>query len=136
MPKRKQNQTQQRQQCKPWSARDWLFRIAKNACLDHAKKTSARRRLLFRFADPQAATTKSFEAEAPFPDPRLGRLKDAVRSLPPKLKEVFVLREYGHLSYEDIGATLGLKQGTVMSRLSRARAIVAGSLQETPHGRT
>jgi RNA polymerase sigma-70 factor (ECF subfamily) len=60
-------------------------------------------------------------------------LKAAVRSLPPKLREAFVLREYAHLSYEEIAAALDLKTGTVMSRLHRARAAVARKLQEIRH---
>jgi len=115
----------------PATARDWLFRIAKNACLDHIKTSRLRRTLLDRFAS--RAETAPDREDIYVPDPRLGRLKAAVRTLPPKLREAFVLREYTHLSYEDIGRTLGLKPGTVMSRLNRSRAAVARKLQEGCH---
>lgn len=53
--------------------------------------------------------------------------------MPNKLKEIFVLREYGHLSYQEIAAVLGIPQGTVMSRLNRARQAVAIRLREADH---
>jgi RNA polymerase sigma-70 factor (ECF subfamily) len=116
----------------PATARDWLFRIARNTCLDHARTSRLRRMLLFRFVRPAAATLPDGD-DAPAGDPRLALLKSAVLSLPPKLREAFVLREYAHFSYEDIGRTLGLRPGTVMSRLNRARASVAQKLQESRH---
>ena len=124
----------------PDLAREWLFRIAKNACLDQQKTSRLRRLLLLQWTArrPEARLTAgngaAGEGAAPSPDPRLADLKAAVRSLPPKLREAFVLRQYAHLSYEEIAAALGLKTGTVMSRLHRARAAVARKLQENRHG--
>jgi len=115
----------------PATARDWLFRIARNACLDHIKTARKRRKLLVRFA-PRADAADALEARQTL-DPRLALVKAAVRGLPPRLGEVFVLREYARLPYDEIGRTLGLRPGTVMSRLNRARAAVARTLQESPH---
>jgi RNA polymerase sigma-70 factor, ECF subfamily len=115
----------------PAAARDWLFRIARNTCLDHAKTSRLRRTLLFRHV-PRAEAAPA-PAEDGAGHPRLDRLKSAVRGLPPRLREVFVLREYAHLSYGEIGRTLDLKPGTVMSRLNRARTAIARALQECPH---
>jgi RNA polymerase sigma-70 factor, ECF subfamily len=123
----------------PDTAREWLFRIARNTCLDHQKTSRLRRLLLFQWMARRpenrlaAVAGASGEAAPRSPDPRLTILKTAVGSLPPKLREAFVLREYAHLSYEDIAASLGLKTGTVMSRLHRARAAVARKLQEIRH---
>lgn len=64
---------------------------------------------------------------------QIQRLKRAVQRLPKKLRVVLVMREYGHLSYQEIAATLGIKEGTVMSRLNRARSKVAAALQEATH---
>jgi RNA polymerase sigma-70 factor (ECF subfamily) len=123
----------------PDLAREWLLRIAKNTCLDQRKTSRLRRLLLFQWSERRTGIRPAPETDAPAeasprsPDPRLAELKAAVRSLPPKLREAFVLREYAHLSYEDIAAALGLKTGTVMSRLHRARAVVNQKLQETRH---
>jgi RNA polymerase sigma-70 factor, ECF subfamily len=115
----------------PAAARDWLFRIARNACADHTKTSRLRRALLLRFGTRAEAGPPPADEGAG--DPRLDRLKAAVRGLPPRLREVFVLREYAHLTYEDIGRTLDLKPGTVMSRLNRARTAIARALQESRH---
>jgi RNA polymerase sigma-70 factor, ECF subfamily len=115
----------------PATARDWLFRIARNACLDQAKTSRLRRTALFRFGTrAEAAPPPADDGTA---DPRLAHLKAAVHGLPPRLREVFVLREYAHLSYDEIGRTLDLKPGTVMSRLNRARNAVARAIQESRH---
>jgi len=112
----------------PGQAKEWLFRIAKNACLDREKKDRGRAALLRRWAHD---TKKEEHALSENPDDdRITRLKSAVRGLPKKLRSVFVLREYGHLTYDEIAATLDLAKGTVMSRLSRARAKVARMIEE------
>jgi len=115
------------------SAKDWLIRIAKNACLDRQKKLRTQGFWLRRWAreinvDPPAAAEASIEA-------RIEELKRAVRRLPKKLRTIFLLREYGHLSYEELAAALDLNKGTVMSRLSRARRRVTAALQEKSNER-
>jgi len=113
------------------SAREWLFRIVRNTCLDHRKKRS--RLHLFSLqsipdsAEPEAPESKILRGG------QIRLLKRAVSDLPNKLKEIFVLREYGHLSYQEIAAVLGIPQGTVMSRLNRARQAVAIRLREADH---
>jgi RNA polymerase sigma-70 factor (ECF subfamily) len=113
----------------PGALRAWLLRIARNTCLDHQKK----RRLFWLFqgsatpADAQEDPTQQKDLHA---RETLAKLKEAVRRLPKKQKVVFVFREYGHLSYTEIGETLGLRLGTVMSRLNRARQAVRKWMNE------
>jgi RNA polymerase sigma-70 factor (ECF subfamily) len=49
-------------------------------------------------------------------------VRRALAELPPAFREVIVLRELEGLSYQDIAGVTGIPAGTVMSRLSRARA--------------
>jgi len=115
------------------SAREWLFRIVRNTCLDQRRKRS-----LFHLFSLQSVGD-SPEYETPESQVLRGEqirlLKRTVRNLPKKLKEIFVLREYGHLSYQEIAAVLGIPQGTVMSRLNRARQAVARGIKEVDHER-
>jgi len=48
-------------------------------------------------------------------------INSAIRGIPQKYRESFVLREINQLSYEEIAAVTGLKLGTVRSRINRAR---------------
>lgn len=66
---------------------------------------------------------------------QLGLLKKSVNGLSDKLREVFVLKEYGHLSYQEIAKALGIKEGTVMSRLNRARQQVTRRMKRENHAR-
>jgi RNA polymerase sigma-70 factor, ECF subfamily len=118
----------------PSSAREWLLRIARNACLDHQKR-NRRRRILLRLWGEQAAATLDASISDGDLEARIADLKSAVRRLPRRLRDIFVLREYGHLTYEELAAALSLKKGTVMSRLNRARGRIAAALQETNHDR-
>jgi RNA polymerase sigma factor (sigma-70 family) len=49
-------------------------------------------------------------------------IRRALAELAPAFREVIVLREFEGLSYQDIAGVTGVPTGTVMSRLSRARA--------------
>ncbi len=96
------------------SAREWLFRIVRNTCLDHRKKRSPLHLFSLQSvsdsSEPEAAEAQIIRGE------QIRLMKRAVSDLPKKLKEIFVLREYGHLSYQEIAAVLEIPQGTVMSR--------------------
>jgi RNA polymerase sigma-70 factor (ECF subfamily) len=114
---------------KPDALRAWLLRIARNTCLDHQKKGRLFR-LFQRSLTPSDVRAASDQPESVQIRERLAELKEAVRRLPGRQREVFVLREYGHLSYAEIAETLGLKEGTVMSRLNRARSAVLDFMRE------
>jgi RNA polymerase sigma-70 factor (ECF subfamily) len=49
------------------------------------------------------------------------RFKTALKALPPEQKSVFILRVYENQRYKEIAQILDISEGTVMSRLSRAR---------------
>lgn len=112
--------------------KEWLFRIARNTCLDHQKRM--RIRLSFLNRPKETMTGQTDPEPAVDHKEQVKRLKSALNVLPRKQKEVFVLREYGHLTYEEIARTLGIKMGTVMSRLNRARQAIINRL-EVNHGK-
>jgi len=57
-------------------------------------------------------------------------LSRALKHLAPEFREVIVLRELEGLSYKEIGDVAGVPVGTVMSRLSRARAQLQRALRK------
>jgi RNA polymerase sigma-70 factor (ECF subfamily) len=60
------------------------------------------------------------------------RVRAAVLELSEEYREVILLREFEEMSYQDIAMILNCPQGTVMSRLSRARMKLRALLSETP----
>lgn len=112
----------------PSFSKEWLFKIARNTCFDFGRKLRIRRifQLKSKGETLEDRTPESLVAYGE----QLQVLKKAVKQLPEKHKEVFVLREYGNLSYQEIAAVLGIKNGTVMSRLNRARQAVINQTKE------
>ena len=103
----------------------WLYRIATNATLDMLR----RERETVDVDDlPIAAAGKSPEAMLEAKD-RAELVQQAVLGLPPASRSVLVLREYEALSYREIGDTLGIPIGTVMSRLNYARTRLSQILE-------
>jgi RNA polymerase sigma-70 factor (ECF subfamily) len=56
--------------------------------------------------------------------------KRVLKALPSEQKIVFILRVFENQSYKDIAEILNISQGTVMSRLSRAREKIKSSMAE------
>jgi RNA polymerase sigma-70 factor (ECF subfamily) len=108
--------------------RTWLFRIVVNAARDQLRR--GRRLLpLPEGAVEQAATAPSPQT-AVLAAERESRLRRRVAALSPRLREPLVLRFVAGLSYGEIGAVLGLPEGTVASRLSRALERLGRELRE------
>src|SRR5258708_21869892 len=101
-------------------ARAWLLQIVRNACYTWLEKNRPME-LSMEFDEElhlQASATP--ETLAISGDDR-ERLILALETLPPRFREVLVLRELECCSYKAIAAITSLPIGTVMSSLSRAR---------------
>jgi len=101
-------------------ARAWLLQIVRNTCYTWLEKNRPME-LSMEFDEEihlQASATP--ETLAISGDDR-ERLILALETLPPRFREVLVLRELEGCSYKEIAAITSLPIGTVMSSLSRAR---------------
>ncbi|HOW43787.1 MAG TPA: RNA polymerase sigma factor [Candidatus Aminicenantes bacterium] len=118
-------------EARPQTLPAWVMRIARNTCLDLARRRTSR--------GPQEPVSEGCAVERRTPEDHAGRQEEiaivrrAVVALPPQLRDVLVMREYGELPYEEIAAALGIRRGTVMSRLNRARASVLRFYREEHH---
>ena len=120
----------------PGTFEGWLHRITTNLFLDRMRR-KARIRFDFMADDDGAvATSASFDRversgqpEDAFEMGHMGAdIIEALADLPPEYRAAVVLSDIEGLSYEEIAVTLGIKLGTVRSRLSRARARLRESL--------
>ena len=101
-------------------ARAWLLQIVRNTCYSWLEKNRPRE-LMVEFNEdlhPQSVATPESIAIA---DEDRERLSRALETLPPRFREVLVLRELEGCSYKEIAAITSIPIGTVMSSLSRAR---------------
>ncbi len=110
------------------SIETWLSRITINKCRSHQRRGFLRLRLLKRFASGQVATTDRPADAGTHDRERFEHVRAAVRALPPKYREVIVLRYLEELPTPEICEWLRLRANTVEVRLHRARAMLRDSL--------
>ncbi|NNG34184.1 RNA polymerase sigma factor SigE [Nakamurella aerolata] len=106
---------------KPGSFEGWLHRIATNVFLDLVRRR-ARIRMEALPEDTDRIAGHSLSPEQSYAENNLDPdLQAALDELPPDFRAAVVLCDVEGLSYEEIGATLGIKMGTVRSRIHRGR---------------
>lgn len=89
----------------------WLYRIARNVCMDYVQRVR-------RVAVTEA---RSLEAQASAQeDPRLRTLEHALALLPADRREVIVLSRFHDLPYGDLAEVLGCSAGAARVRVHRA----------------
>lgn len=109
--------------------RAWVFQVAVNAGRDFLRGGWQRRRQPLPEEAPMHST-------APRPDQalldreELDRLRQALLRLRPEEREVFLLRQNGALTYEQIAATTALPLGTVKTRMRLALQNLRGLLAD------
>ena len=101
-------------------AKFWLIRVVKNASLNYVKKKERERKAYEKVLYEDHRIIDSGETEV-LKSESVKKTQEALDKLPPKLKEVLVLREYGELNYKEIGKVLGITEGNVKIRIFRAR---------------
>ncbi len=107
------------------SRQAWLFGIARNLARKYVRNLAARKTL--------SLTHEPAANEVRPDDPRLETMRQAMRSLPERQREVLALRLRENLSYAEIAEALEVPVGTIRSRIHNAVAAVRNQLatQET-----
>jgi len=114
----------------------WLYRLTYNLCLDFARKNSRAKIVSLSGRNDDG---EDFDIEIPdyrhVPEQKIlqeeqGKIiSESIEELPEKHREILVLREISDMSYSEIASLLNISEGTVKSRLSRARMLLVSILK-------
>ena len=99
----------------------WSYRIATNACLDELRKRNRRPQL--EFSENNESRLSTGRTTQPMEDQISDRLliENALNALPDEFKIPLILRDQTGMNYQEISVVLSLPEGTVKSRIARAR---------------
>lgn len=124
------------------SFKPWIFTIMRNAQIDRLRRRRAQPSEEPLGGDKEAEPVVSMESplfSIPLaPEDILLRretvehVREAIRRLPPPLREIVELRDIEGLSYREIATIVSRPVGTVMSRLFRGRNLLRTYLVERP----
>ena len=114
----------------------WLYRIASNLSIDLLRKNKRQQREKIVSLEDNGEDGRTLELPDLREEPQtiLEREENrravwaCLEKLPEEQRLILVLRDVNGLSYEEIGASMGLEMGTVKSRIFRAREKLANLL--------
>jgi RNA polymerase sigma-70 factor (ECF subfamily) len=106
----------------------WIYRLATNACIDFLRREK-RRQTVSLVAQDEDGEQRVLELPDPCGNPvaelEQKELREAIHrgmdQLSPEHRRILLLREISGLNYQEIAESLGLEEGTVKSRIARAR---------------
>ncbi|MBC7930950.1 MAG: sigma-70 family RNA polymerase sigma factor [Rubrivivax sp.] len=118
----------------------YIYRIATNLAISELRRRKRRRLVsLTSFFQERESSSDSCELEMPdkgplqdvtfVEDERRAAVARAIATLPEKYRAPLVLRDVEERSYDEIAAILQMNEGTVKSRINRARAFLRDKLQ-------
>jgi RNA polymerase sigma-70 factor (ECF subfamily) len=116
---------------RPGTFEGWLHRITTNLFLDRVRR---RQRIRFDALTEELSARLPLRATGTDPEQvyEMTHLDQdiltALRALPPQFRAAVVLADIEGYSYEEVAQTLGVKMGTVRSRIHRGRALLRQSL--------
>jgi RNA polymerase sigma-70 factor, ECF subfamily len=114
-------------------ARTWLARIAWRVAVDRSKQHGRRHEVALE--DPEKSFAEVASSETPadetvHSDQVGAALEKLIATLPTKLREPLILSTIEEMSPREVGATLGINESAVRSRVFRARQILKEKLAQ------
>jgi len=111
----------------------WVYRIAANCCMDFLRKKKRDRSVSveplreqgFDPADSSPGTEEQVVAEDEHQ-----RLREAITQLPDEQREALIMTQLEKIPYEEAAQMLGVSEGTIKSRVNRAKTRLKEILSE------
>lgn len=117
----------------------WIYKIATNLCIDHARARKRRPQSAYSLDEPfdkdeekggrEIADDRFEPGKGVERDEMRQLVRETVAAMPEKQRQVLVMCDLQGLSYEEISANLDIPLGTVKSRIFHARADLARRLR-------
>ena len=104
----------------------WVFAVSRNYCIDYWRKNR-------KYLDHSQELNENIGSGQPSPEENLIReseidiLRKKIALLEPDLRIILILRDIHDLSYQEIAERFAIPEGTVKSRINRARIKLAES---------
>lgn len=119
----------------------WVTTITMNLSKNRLKQMKSRQRLVaFSLDDPIRTEDGQMAVDTPSKEPSVldqlvkqdvqKKIEECIKKLDHLFREVLILRDMQDFSYEEIGSMLKIREGTVKSRLFRAREMVKDCLKK------
>lgn len=115
----------------------WLYRLTSNVCIDFLRRQKKQKTIPLQVTDESGEERDlSIPDTAPGPEESMmaraerEQVAEALRNLEPEYREALTLRVINGLSYAEIAGILGIREGTVKSRIARAREKMRVAMQK------
>lgn len=115
----------------------WLYRLASNVCIDHLRAMKRKKTVSLVFEEDGEEQTIDVPDPTPSPEEQVIAKADkatiewAMNELNVEHRQVLTLRLIDDLSYEQISEILEVPEGTVKSRISRAREALRKKIRQS-----
>jgi len=106
-----------------------LFIMAKNLIINHIRKSVNRQKFIDYIINHQQGKANQTESDVSYHEIN-EILKDLIRRLPPKRREIFILSRQKGLSHIEIATKLGISIHTVESQLTKALKFIRKGLND------
>ena len=117
----------------------WLFKIASNNCIDFIRKKRIKVTSMDSAYTNSDGESVSIDVQSTEKDPaevtihleKVKTMREVVKTLKPRYRDLIEKRYFEELSYEEIAQDMDLPLGTVKAQLFRARAFLADLMEKT-----
>lgn len=111
------------------SVRPWLYKVARNNCLDHIKR---KKPMNFSVISPDDSfdvpdNEPSLESKLDNAE-LLETVKREISNLPPQYREIMLLKYFEDMTFEQIGEVLDISPNTVKSNFYRGKSLLFAAL--------